>query len=166
VSTPIDELTADFRQPRDENQGMGFYLAEWRQYRGMKPAVLAKKIGVHRSLVSKWETRERALTNVNHINRICEVLKVSQEDLAKKPPATMSEELMISSEMADNPIHSASEADQSEGNSMVKERIASIQIIGALPPELMPTALQLLQSLRDAVGVPTTRPSPRGRASE
>jgi transcriptional regulator with XRE-family HTH domain len=166
MSTSKATLATDFRQAPDQNEGMPIYLREWREYRGFSPAYLARKIGCHRSLVSKWETRQRPLDKLKWINAICDVLDIKQEQLSKMPPAARPKEVRISSETASNPIAAASDRAVTEGETMFNERVASIQIIGELPPELVSTALNMLKSLRDAAVGPAANPQKRGSTPE
>jgi transcriptional regulator with XRE-family HTH domain len=161
-TTPVDTLETDIRHVPDDDQGMALYLKQWREFRGLSPADLARSLGVHRSYVSKWETGERALKDVNRINKICEVLDISQEQLSKMPPKTSPDEVMISSAARSKPIPSDSESEPTEGIKMVNDKIAAITIIGNLPDELASTARKLLESLEQAGAAKRRNPTRRG----
>jgi transcriptional regulator with XRE-family HTH domain len=166
MSTVKDTLATDFRQAPDHDPGMALYLKQWREFRGIKPARLASSIGVHRSLVSKWETGERTLKDIKWVKAICEVLQVTQEDLAKMPPKISQNKVMISSAVPHKPIPSDSESERSEGLEMVNAKIAAIRIIGNLPDELASTALNLLETLEQAGSAKKQNPTKRGSTED
>ncbi len=59
---------------------VGENVRKHRKMRGLKQYELAKKVGVHRSAVSKWESSDHSFT-VSTLRRIATALNVSVVDL-------------------------------------------------------------------------------------
>lgn len=161
MSTAKPDLVPDSPQVPDQNADMPLYLKEWRKHRGMTGAELAAKIGTAKSYVSKWETGERPLRDINWITKICAVLEITQEQLRKMPVKSQGK-LTHSSQEASTFGHTADVVVSPEGLDMIDERLNLIEAIDELPDELIPTARKLVERLKGLRRAKPPHPSRRG----
>ena len=63
-----------------ERVSLGVFIARRRKYMGLTQEELAKRIGVSKSAIAKWETNG-GLPDRDNLKKIAEVMKVSVDDL-------------------------------------------------------------------------------------
>jgi DNA-binding Xre family transcriptional regulator len=161
VSTAKDTLATDNGQPPDHDLGMAVYLDEWMTFKKARNADLARYLNCDRSLVGMWRKRKRALTNVNWINGICEFLEITQEQLAQKPPKSLTS-VRVSKGFESDTVLSAKGAESTEVIEMVIKRTDLHAAIEELPDDLIDTAVNLINRLKGARGPKPPHPSRRG----
>jgi transcriptional regulator with XRE-family HTH domain len=161
MSTRKDTLVPDSPQVPDQDADMPLYLKEWRTLRGLTQQQLADRIGTAKSYISKWETKERPLRDINWIKKICEVLKITPDNLYQMPPKSVGK-LTPSSGAMPTLEHTASEAVSPEGIEMIEKRVALHESLEELPDELLDTANSLINRLKGLAGSRPPHPSKRG----
>jgi DNA-binding Xre family transcriptional regulator len=140
---------------------MAMYLSEWLEHKRIKGTELADQIGCSRSLVSKWVTKSRALTNITWINKICEFLNITPEQLAQKPPKS-STSVIVSKGVESHSEHTADVAVPPEGIEMIEKRVSLHESLEELPDELLDTAASLINRLKGLAGGRSSHPTKRG----
>jgi transcriptional regulator with XRE-family HTH domain len=150
MSTRKDSLVPDSPQVPYQDEGMPLYLKEWRQHRGLTQQQLADRIGTAKSYVSKWETKERALRDINRIKKICEVLDIGQDDLSKMPPKS-GESLTRRSSADSDSVQTADLAGHTGDIEMLEKRADLHAAVEGLPDELLDTLANLIDRLK---GIP------------
>jgi DNA-binding Xre family transcriptional regulator len=161
ASTAKSALVTDNGQAPPHDLGMAMYLSEWLEHKKVKGTELADEIGCSRSLVSKWVTKTRALTNITWINKICAFLKITPAQLSKMPPK--SHDLLGARKGFESDTDASAEgAEPIEGVEMLEQRADLHAEIDELPDHLVPTALRLVERLKGLKGGPTPRPTKRG----
>lgn len=161
MSTPKPALETESPHVPGQDEVMPLYLKEWRKHRRLTQDQLAEAIGTQKSYVSKWETRDRALRDVNWINKICEVLKIDQKQLSKMPPKSH-DSLGTHKGVQYDTERPAAGADPTEGIEMVIKRADLHAAIEELPDDLIDTAVSLINRLKGAKGPSSPHPSKRG----
>ena len=63
-----------------ERMNLGVFIARRRKYMGLTQEELAKRIGVSKSAIAKWETNG-GIPDRDNLKKIAEVMKVSVDDL-------------------------------------------------------------------------------------
>ena len=63
-----------------ERVSLGVFIARRRKYMGLTQEELAKRIGVSKSAIAKWETYG-GIPDKDNLKKIAEVMKVSVDDL-------------------------------------------------------------------------------------
>jgi transcriptional regulator with XRE-family HTH domain len=157
MSTRKDTLATDSPHVPKQDADMPLYLADWRKLRGLTGAELADRIGTQRSYVSKWETGERPLRDINWIKKICEVLEISPDDLSKMP-AKSGEKVIVSKGVESHSVEAASVADRTEGVEMIEKRMKLHELLEEIPDDLLDTANSIINRLKGlGAGRPTKR---------
>lgn len=161
VSTAKDALATDNGQAPDHDLGMAVFLDEWMTAKRVRNAELAHFLECDRSLVGLWRKKKRALTNINWINKICEYLDITPEQLAQKPSKS-STPVRVSKGLESETVRSAEGAESTEGIEMVIKRTDLHVLVEEMPDDLLDTAVSLMNRLKGTRGPKPSHPSKRG----
>lgn len=139
---------------------MRHYLKEWREYRELTQDQVAGAVGLaHKGSIQKIEKHPEKDLSTRRAKALAAVLNIGSEDLYRRPDPVKDSSIAIRQD-----TKLGNESPLLGGSKMINELSQLIDEAADMPPELIPTAVKLLKTLK-AVG--EVRPSnPPSRAKE